>query len=277
MSIREKAILSAKRYLPKGARDWVVRQQRRYNLHWVRVGKVNFGDLLRTTPVSPIFGIDRGFPIERYYIEKFLNRHRGDVRGRCLEMGDATYINKFGDDRVTQIDVMHVVAGNPAATIVADLTSASHVPSDTFDCIIFTQSLQMIYDMHAALQHLHRILKPGGVLLLTSHGISKIGRRLGRDGWGEYWRITTQSAERLFSDTFPGADIDVGSYGNVLTSCCCLHGIVAEEVSSEDLDINDPDFEVIVTIRARKGGPGKEYPKEIKPGSDKERQENRDE
>lgn len=253
MPLRDKLIQAAKTYLPAGTRDWVVRQQRRYNLHWVRVGKVNFGDLQRTTPVSPIFGIDRGFPIERYYIEKFLDAHRTDVKGRCLEMGDPFYINKFGDGRVKQVDVMHVKEGNPAATMVADLTCADHIPSNTFDCIIFTQSLQMIYDMQAALKHLHRILKPGGVLLLTSHGISKIGRRLGRDGWGEYWRLTTQSAEKLFTDTFPGADVQVGSYGNVLSSCCCLHGIASEEVAAEDLDYNDPDFEVIVTVRARKG------------------------
>ncbi len=254
MGLRDTAIKISKRYLPAGIRHWVVRQQRRYNLHWQRVGKVQFGDLYRTTPVSPIFGLDRGFPIERYYIEKFLNLHRSDVRGHCLEMGDASYIEKFGDNRVTRIDVMHVTDGSPGATIVADLTTADHVPPDTFDCIIFTQSLQMIYDMQAALRHLHRILKPGGVLLLTSHGISKIGRRLGRDDWGEYWRITTQSAHRLFAETFPGAEIQVGSYGNVLAGCCCLHGIVSEEIAPEDLDANDPDFEVIVTVRARKAG-----------------------
>jgi len=252
MPLRDKLIQVAKTYLPAGTRDWVVRQQRRYNLHWVRVGKVRFGDLYRTTPISPIFGIDRGFPIERYYIEKFLDAYRTDVQGRCLEMGDPFYINKFGDGRVTKADVMHVKEGNPVATMVADLTRADHIPSNAFDCIIFTQSLQMIYDMPAALKHLHRILKPGGVLLLTSHGISKIGRRLGRDGWGEYWRLTTQSAEKLLEDTFPGADVKVGSYGNVLSSCCCLHGITSEEVATEDLDFNDPDFEVIVTVRAKK-------------------------
>src|SRR5262245_9745681 len=122
MSLRDAAIETAKRYLPASTRNWVVRQQRRYNLHWLRVGKIQFGDLYRTTPVSPIFGIDRGFPIERYYIEKFLAYHRTDVRGRCLEMGDAFYINKFGDDRVTKIDVMQVKEGNPAATIVAERT-----------------------------------------------------------------------------------------------------------------------------------------------------------
>ena len=252
MSLRDIAIGAARRYLPSGVRDWVVRQQRRHNLHWLRVGTLRFGDLHRTTPVSPVFGLDRGLPIERYYIERFLHQHRHDVRGRCLEIGDAFYINKFGEGRVTAIDVLHLQAGAPGATIVADLTSADHVPSDRFDCVIFTQTLQMIYDMPAALRTLHRILKPGGVLLLTSHGISRIGRRLGRDGWGEYWRITTQSAEQLLADTFPGAITHVGSYGNVLTSCCCLHGIVSEEIAQAELDYHDPDYEVIVTMRAQK-------------------------
>jgi ubiquinone/menaquinone biosynthesis C-methylase UbiE len=110
----------------------------------------------------------------------------------------------------------------------------------------------MIYDMRAALKHLYRILKPGGVLLLTSHGISKIGRRLGRDAWGEYWHITTQSAERLFAETFPSAEVEVGSYGNVLTAMCVLHGLASEELSPRELDHVDPDFEVIVTVRAVK-------------------------
>lgn len=252
MSLRNRAIALAKRYLPASARNWVVRQQRRYRLQWPRRGAVNFGSFHRVTPISPIFGLDRGFPVERYYIEKFLARHRDDVRGRCLEMGDRQYTVKFGEGRVTRSDVLHVAEGNPEATIVADLTQADNIPSDLFDCIILTQTLQMIYDMQAALRHLHRILRPGGVLLLTSSGISKIGRRLGRDGWGEYWHITAQSAARLIADTFPGAQVEVSTYGNVLTAMCVLHGVVAEEIVPQHLDAHDPDYEVIVAVRAVK-------------------------
>ncbi len=252
MTLRDRAISVAKQVLPSEARDWVVRQQRRFNLHSVRVGKVDFGDLLRTSPISPIFGIDRGLPVERYYIERFLEARSADIRGRCLEMGDPYYIEKFGGDKVEIADVMHVTEGNPVATIVADLSDADHVPSDTFDCIIFTQSLQMIYDMKVALDTLHRILKPGGVLLLTTHGISKIGRRLGRDDWGEYWHLTTQSCERLIPDSFPGGNVQVGCYGNVFAACCTLHGLVAEDLDTAMLDEHDPDFEVIVTVRAQK-------------------------
>jgi SAM-dependent methyltransferase len=242
----------AKRLLPDSLRAWVVRMMRRYRLQWPRTGSVNFGDLGRVTPVSSIFGIDRGLPVDRFYIEKFLQANAADIKGRCLEMGDAFYIGKFGGDNVSKIDVLHVAEGNPEATIVGDLTHADHIPSDSFDCIIFTQSLQMIYDMRSALRTLHRILKPGGVLLLTSHGISKIGRRLGRDDWGEYWHLTTQSLDALMRETFPEADVEVASCGNVMAAVAYLHGLATEELAASELDYLDPDYEVIVTARAVK-------------------------
>lgn len=252
LSLRDHAIIMAKRMFSPKFRNRVVRFQRKYRVQWPRMGSVNFGDFYRTTPISPIFGIDRGFPIERYYIEKFLKENAAYIKGRCLELGDAFYIKKFGGDRVQKIDVLHYVEGNPEATIVADLTCADQIPSNSFDCIIFTQTLQMIYDMKAALRHLQRIIKPGGVLLLTSHGISKIGRRLGRDDWGEYWHLTTQSTERLLKEAFPGAEISVRSFGNVLSVICALHGIVSEELDEKMLDYHDVDFEVIVAARVLK-------------------------
>ena len=251
--LADRIISLAKRVLPPGYRNWVVQQQRRFRLQSPRAGSVDFGGLRRVTPISPIFGLDRGLPIDRYYIEKFLEANTADIQGRALELGDSTYIKKFGSNRVNRVDVLHAVEGNPMATIVGDLTCADHISSNTFDCIIFTQSLQMIYDLKAALRQLFRILKPGGVLLLTSHGISKIGRRLGRDDWGEYWHLTTQSAEALFQETFPGADISVGCYGNVLSAVSALHGLATGELTAQELDYLDPDFEVLVTVRAAKG------------------------
>jgi len=251
LSLRDRAIAVAKQYLPSGVRDWVVRQQKRFHLQWPPTGTVRFGSFRRLTPISPIFALDRGQPIERYYIDKFLEFHSDDIKGHALELGDDTYIRRFGGNRVTRTDVLGVVDGE-GITIVADLSNADHIPTDSFDCIIFTQSLQMIYDMKAALRSLNRILKPGGVLLLTSHGISKIGRRLGKDDWGEYWHLTSQSLEKLLDETFPNADISLDSYGNVLTAMCALYGLAAEELSSKELDHQDVDFGVILTARVSK-------------------------
>lgn len=217
-------------------------------------GWEQFEPLRRLKPISAVFGLDRGLPIDRYYIEGFLQRHASEIRGRVLEMGDDTYTRRFGGDKVTQADVLHVVPGRHGATITADLTCADHIPAGTYDCIVFVQTLQMIYDSRAALRHLHRILKPGGVLLATTHGISKIGRRVDIDHWGEYWRLTTQSAQRLFEEAFLAGNVRVESRGNVLAAIAALHGLTAQELEPHELDYCDPDYEVLITVRAVKSG-----------------------
>lgn len=241
----------ARKMLPKETRSAVVEAQRKYGLQWPRTGHVRFGDFRRLTPISRIFGMDRGRPIDRYYIEKFLAANAADITGRAMELGDATYIKRFGTD-VTKIDVLHVVAGNPEATIIADLTDADHIPSNAFDCIIFTQALQMIYDMKAAMKTLYRILKPGGVVLMTTHGTSKIARRLGRDDWGEYWRLTAQGVDALVRDVAPDAELALKSYGNVMSAAAFLFGLSVEDLKAEELDADDEDFEVILGARIRK-------------------------
>ncbi len=248
-SIRKAATI----LLPEGLRKRIRAVQRKFRLQSVPVGTVSFGDLKRLTPISPIFGIDRDLiSIERYYIEDFLRSHRADIKGRALEMGEPLYIGKFGDGDVTKVEVMNYVEGNPKATIVADLTNCPHVPDDSFDCIIITQTLQMIYEVQAAIENLHRILKPGGVVLATSHGITKVARREGVDDWGEYWNFTTQGSRRMFGDVFGRDNVEVTSYGNILTTIANLHGLAASEVDPDELNHNDPDYEMLVMVRAVK-------------------------
>lgn len=240
--------------LPEKWRLWVRAQQRRFRLQIPPRGTVNWQNFRRLTPISRVFGLDRGLPIDRYYIEKFLAAHTANIEGRVLEIGDRRYTRKFGGDQVSQSDVLHYITGNPEATIVADLTRADGIPEGTFDCIICTQTLQFIFDFRAALRHLARILKPGGVLLVTTTGISKIARREGVDPWGEYWGFTAQAAKRLFEEFFPPDRITVATYGNVLTAIAFLHGLAAEELQREELDYWDPDYELLVAVCAVKPG-----------------------
>jgi SAM-dependent methyltransferase len=192
--------------------------------------------------------------VDRYYIERFLSIHAADVRGRVLELGDDAYTRRYGRGAVTRSDVLHLVDGNPAATIVADLTRGEGLESDAFDCIVFTQSLQMIYDLRAALATLWRILRPGGVLLLTTHGTSAICRREGVDDWGEYWRFTSQGLRRLLGELVPEAALEVEAYGNVLAAAAFLYGLAADELRTRELEHLDRDYEVIVAARALKPG-----------------------
>lgn len=222
----------------------------RKNRRCPRVGEINFGTLRRLTPISREFGYDRGLPVDRYYIDQFLARYAQDVRGRVLEVGDSTYTQRFGGVRVTRSDVLHVVEGNPNATFVADLTAADALPSESFDCVILTQTLHLIYDMKAALRHLQRILKPGGVLLITVPGISQVVKCAWGDDW--CWALTLQSARMLLEEFFPETRVQVDAYGNVLAAIAFLEGIASEELRPEELDFRDDEYQVLITIRAAK-------------------------
>lgn len=243
----------ATRVVPLSARQSFRSLQRKFRLQSVRVGTVDFGDLGRLAPISPIFGKDRDLlSVERYYIEKFLAAHSGDFKGRALEMGDRSYTTRFGGSNVAISDVLHYVEGNPLATIVADLTDGANIPDNTFDCIVITQTLQMIYDVRSAIRTLHRVLRPGGVVLATTHGMSRVARREGVDDWGEYWHFTSQSARRMFGEFFEPSLVEVETYGNVMSCVANLHGLGASEITPQQLDYVDPNFELLITIRATK-------------------------
>ena len=218
---------------------------------WPPVGWVRFGHLRRLKPISPDYGNSRGLEIDRYYIEKFLSEHARDIRGHVLEIKHNEYTVRFGKERVTRSDVLHPVEGNPDATIVADLTKADHLPSNVFDSILFTQTLQVIYDIRTTIATLYRILKPGGVLLATASGMAQLSL-VDFDQWGEYWRFTSLSAKLLFEEAFSAGNVTVQSYGNVLAAISFLEGLACEDLEQSELDARDRSYEVLIAVRAVK-------------------------
>ena len=238
--------------IPSPARRWLRRQPFRVERLLCRVGR--HGDIAafrRTSPVSNDWGRSRGQIVDRYYIEKFLAEHTDDVHGHVLDFCDDCYARKFGGAKATQVDVLHLTADNPHATIIADLAHGEQIPSNTFDCILCTQVLLLVYDLHAAIRTLYRILRPGGVVLVTAPGIQKISRG-DMERSGEYWRFTTLSMRRLFVEVFPKDHIEVKSYGNVLAATAFLHGLAVEDLQRDDLEYHDPDYEVTIALRAVK-------------------------
>ena len=221
--------------------------------------RVKFGSFRSLQPITHSFGFEGGLCIDRYYIESFLSQHAEDIRGHALEFGDDAYTCSLGGERITRSDILHVTEGNPKATVIADLTSAGHLASDTFDCIICTQTLQYVHDVRAAVETLHRILRPGGVVLATFPNIAHISR-YDMENWGEYWRFTGMGAERLFGTAFPPSNVKVETYGNVLAAMAFLHGLPAGYLRKEELDYRDRDYEVLVAARAVKGNRGESLP-----------------
>jgi SAM-dependent methyltransferase len=212
---------------------------------------VDLGDFNRTTPISREWGYERGRPIDRYYIEAFLEAHAADVRGVVLEVQEGDYTRQFGADRVTRSDVLDLDAANSRATIVSDLRRASNVPASIYDCVIVTQTLHVIDDMRSAIAECARMLKPDGVLLATLPCASRVCIEYGYDG--DFWRVTEAGARRLFAEVFPLDRIDVTSYGNVLVNAAFLYGLACEELSSSSFAETDPYFPLLVGVRASKG------------------------
>jgi hypothetical protein len=205
--------------------------------------------VLPDEPVSRTFGFERGKPVDRWYIERFLAEHSADVRGRVLEVAESTYTGWYGGEDVTASDVLYAAEGNPDATVVGDLTTGAGIPEAAYDCFICTQTLQVIYDIRAAVAGTRRLLAPGGVLLATLPGISQISREDNRD-WGDWWRFTARSAQRLFADVYGKEHVQVRQHGNVHAAAAFLYGLAAEDLDLSALELTDPDFHLVMTVRA---------------------------
>ncbi len=236
----KKIIHAGKRFLGKaGLNDFLP-----------ETGRVDAGDFNRTTPFSTEFGYDRGGPIDRYYIENFLKNKEALIKGRVLEIGDNEYTLLFGGERVTSSDILHVDESNKSATFIGDISNAPQIPDNTFDAIILTQTLHLIYNFKNALTTCHRILKPGGVLLLTVPGITPIDHGEWKDIW--YWSFTDKALRKLMPEAFPDGNIEINSFGNVFVATAFLYGMGLPEIEKVKLDFNDPHFQVIITVTATK-------------------------
>ena len=208
---------------------------------------VDWGSLRRLEPVSRVWGLDRGRPVDRCYIESFLSAHAGDITGDVLEVKDAGYTKRYGA-AARSVTVLDIATANERATLLADLGAAASLPLERFDCAIVTQTLQFVYELEEAVRNLHRALRPGGVLLASIPCISRIDYEAGVDA--DHWRLTAPSARRLFTGCFGAGNVNVQAFGNVLACTAFLQGLAAEELDEEELERVDPYFPLVICVRA---------------------------
>ena len=232
----------AGRRLPGPVRDAV----------WKRTGgpraSIDWGGLRRTEPFSRNWGAERGLPVDRVYIERFLERHAGDIRGDALEIHGSLYTRRYGGDRVTTAHVLDLDASNPDATIVGDLAVPDTLAAESMDCVVLTQTLQFVAAAGDAVANIYRALRPGGVLLLTVPCTSQVEVE-----WDDFWRWTPLGLTRFLDAVLPAdAERDVAAHGNVLTSVAFLFGLAAEDLSSGEYDVEDPAYPLVVCARVRK-------------------------
>lgn len=198
-------------------------------------------------PLSDKFGFDRGLPIDRYYIEEFLNENKRCIKGRCLEVHDSAYTIRFGKDKVTKADVVDIDIQNKLANIHTDLSDAKNIPDATYDTLIITHTIGLIPEHEKAIANFYRILKPGGHLLLTA---STMGPFI-ENGSG-FWRYTSKSIPYMLGKYFDKKTITTTTYGNALTGQAFWVGMAAQDISKEELDFKDNRFPIIVTAICKK-------------------------
>ncbi len=207
--------------------------------------------LKKYLPISPIYGLDRGQSVDRWYIEQFMKTNQADIRGICLEILDRNYTKKYGGHKVTRSQILDIDRDNRDADIYGDLRNLKgKIKSNTYDCIILTQVLQYIDDPILAIQECYRILKPKGVLLATMPTICRIDPVAGDAG--DYWRFTRSGSMYLFSRVFRPLNIQVEPLGNILTGIGFWLGLSQSDYKRADFLYQDHNFPCLITVRAVK-------------------------
>ena len=87
--------------------------------------------------------------------------------------------------------------------------------------------------------------------MITGSGISQISMN-DYNNWGEYWRFTRLSMERLLEEVFSRENILVKSYGNFKTAMGFLYGLSQEDLMMDDFTNNDEQYQLVVAAYARK-------------------------
>jgi SAM-dependent methyltransferase len=195
---------------------------------------------------------ERGTPIDQWYSDAFLRRQAGlsgyvagDLAGRILE------IVAPGPERVGALADRLADHGTLGDVTRVDLAEAlsDRLASERFDALVCALSLHYAMDLEASVHALSRLVRPGGVLLATVPMIGPLSNA-GPD-WPQRWHLTPLAARRVFESAFPPQHVTVQSFGNVLTATAHLHGLSAARLARHERELHDPDFPVVVAVRAR--------------------------
>src|SRR5215207_6780301 len=108
--------------------------------------------------------------------------------------------------------------GGPSVDVVAP---AESLPFDdgTFDCVLSTQVLEHVANPTEAVAEIRRMLRPGGVAYVSTHGINRY-----HPVPNDYWRWTHTGLERLFHTAGDWRTIDVYANGGNGTALAYLLG-----------------------------------------------------
>lgn len=201
-----------------------------------------------TGVVSPQMGCDRGTPIDRFYIERFLKKYRYYITGNVMEIGDNSYTTKFGKNKINSMifTADKEYKNDFAKVIIGDLQSGKGCIAESVDCFILTQTLSFIYDIDSAVQNIIQMLKPGGKALITVGGISMLSN-YDYERWGHYWGFTEKSLRKLFESSKGNIEIETEVYGNPKVAAAFIYGLTVEDIGEDSFKKNDTLVQLIIS------------------------------
>jgi SAM-dependent methyltransferase len=187
-------------------------------------------------PLDRHYGMGRGVPIARYYINRYVDRIAGQIRGTVLEFGAPTYSGSFD---CTPETISIDAADNP--TLLMDICdpTVGRLKGGSYDFIICTSVLHLVPDPRQAVDNMYELLKPGGTLLVAEKSVSIVDPWLGAI---DKWRFTPTGIRALLARF---ADVRVDAFGNLYTMCAYLSGMAVEEVPADKLDYHDPGYPIV--------------------------------
>jgi SAM-dependent methyltransferase len=208
-------------------------------------GLPRWGNLRRTVPFSSTYGFERGTPIDRHYLHEFLATHRALITGDVLEVQTNDYTIRFGSG-VTRADSFDI-APDFQPTYRCDISHCEAViPSASYDCVLLPNALPHFRELDPALVNIARIVRPGGAILASAAGLLPLTADV-----PDYWRFSPDGWREKLTGFWPSTVLDVSGHGNCLSAAAAQMGLALEELTTAELDADDPRFPVLTTIVCR--------------------------
>lgn len=170
-------------------------------------------------------------------------------RPRILDLGcdDKPYRELFPPDA----DYVGAdLAGNDSADVVIGDHGDVPLPDASFDLVLSTQVLEHVDDPARYLRECHRLLRPEGTLVLTTHGTMYLHRDP-----QDYWRWTSDGLAKIVTDAGLVVDHQAGILGLVPVGLQLVQAGVARRLPARLLKPVLLVFQVLISLTDRAYGP----------------------
>ena len=207
-------------------------------------GMLDWGDFKRFTPFCPDFGLTRGTPIDRVYLDKFIAKIASTVTGSALEIGGLSD-NKtlYGFHACTEYHGLDLKEA-PGVSYVGDAHDTALFDAGSFESILLFNVLEHCYAPQKVIDNIFCWLKPGGKCFLMVPNAQRV-----HDYPADYWRPLPDGIKYLFREY---KEMQLYVYGNPVTLMASMMGVAAEELASNEIDPHHPEYPVVTCVVATK-------------------------